>query len=152
MSEPKIKLDGVEYPLVPIDDLTMREQREFERIAEAGVDKLETLNRNWRAGLVVAWMAVSIKRSKPMTPIDQIVDRLDQLKAADLREAWSAVAGPSPPDEQPPSSGENEESETKNEPASSAPLEPGPENGSPNGSGTLPSEPAAASVLPISAD
>jgi hypothetical protein len=100
--EPRLKLDGVEYPLVVPDEMTMGEQRAFEKIADAGVDKLALLQTEYRAGLLVAWMAVSIKRERQDTLITEIVERLDQLKPADLQAVWQTV-GQSPPPTQPSS-------------------------------------------------
>lgn len=94
--EPRLKLDGVEYPLVVPDEMTMGEQRAFEKIADAGVDKLALLQREYRAGLLVAWMAVSIHREKQDVLIGEIVERLDRLNPAELQEVWTAV-GQSPP-------------------------------------------------------
>lgn len=151
---PRIELDGQSYPLVQTGDMTMGEQRDFEKIADAGVDKLEQMfeNDEWRAGLVVAWMAVSIHRERPTTRIADIVERLDQLKPDDLREAWANVAGQSPPEEtgQPPSAPETGESATPSAPVSESLSEQAPESETRNGSGSPLSEVAAVSVLPTS--
>lgn len=75
----------------------MREQREFEKIADSGIDAIARLGDDWRAAVVEAWMAVSIKRAKPQTPMSQIIARLDEFKAQELKDAWSDVVGQSPP-------------------------------------------------------
>lgn len=99
----------------------MGEQREFEKIADAGVNKLETLETDYRASLIVAWMAISIKHAEPQQRMGQIIERLDELKPAELLEAWAGIQdGQSPPAQtQPgndgsdriPSNGSGEDSE-----------------------------------------
>ena len=148
MADPFITVDDVQYPLVQPDDMTMREQREFEKIAGAGADKLTRLETDFRAGLLVAWMAVSIKRAKPGFPIEQIVNRLDELKTADMEAAWAGVAeaaGQSPP-EQNDSSPESSEAGSSSDEASGPASESAQANGSQSATGSPPSEPSLASV------
>ena len=152
MADPFITVDEVDYPLVQPDDMTMREQREFEKIAGAGADKLTKLETDFRAGLLVAWMAVSIKRAKPQMPIEQIVNRLDELKTADMEQAWAGVAdaaGQSPPeqkDRSPESSATESSSGDVSEPAS----EHGQANGNQNATGSQGLEPSSVSGLETS--
>ena len=152
MADPFITVDEVNYPLVQPDDMTMREQREFEKIAGAGADKLTKLETDFRAGLLVAWMAVSIKRAKPQMPIEQIVNRLDELKTADMETAWAGVAdaaGQSPP-EQKDRSPESSETESSSSGASGPASELGQANGNQNATGSLPSDIGQGSVLETS--
>ena len=134
----KITVDGVEYLLVQADDMTMREQREFEKIAGCGVDKLAHLETDYRAGLVVAIMAVSIKRERPQVPMAQIVERIDEMKNDDVAAAWQAIAdlaAQSPPADAAPAASESD-SGTRSSDGSSDGSEPGPENGNQNATGS----------------
>jgi hypothetical protein len=99
---PLIRIDGVDYPLVALDDMTLGERVEFERVAGDGVDKLAEMQERYRDGLLVAWMAVSIRRAKPDVPIGQIVARLSELKQADLDAAWTQAKSDEPPLVTPP--------------------------------------------------
>lgn len=119
MTDARITVDGVVYPLVLPDDMTLGEQHEFEKIADDGVDKIADLGKRWRSGIIVAWMAVSVKRAKPETPIDQIVTRLYEFKAAELKDAWQGIVGEqSPPAES--SSPESNDSEPSSSEVSSS--------------------------------
>lgn len=147
-----LHIDGVDYPLVLPVEMTLGEQRQFERIADAGIDKIDDLETNWRTGIVVAWMAVSMKRKQQNTSIDQIVARLDDMLPSELQAAWADAQGGQSPPSIPASSDGTSVSATNGDAASTAASELTPGITNLNGSGGpgsdtgLPSAPETSEV------
>lgn len=136
----KLKLDGEEYELALPTELTMAEHRRFEQVAGIGVGAIAELEETFRAGVIVAWMAVSIQRSKPHVRFEKIVARLDELTMEDVKEAWEQIdtGEQNPPAVTPPESGRSE-STTQHDsakPSVPTPVESLPGTGDPGSDGS----------------
>lgn len=99
----KLVLDGVEYPLVIPDDMTMGEHRAYEQIVGEGVIALAQMEkRGFRYGPVIGWMAICVKREKPNLSMDEIMERLDALKPDEVEQVWRNSGGQNPPESEAP--------------------------------------------------
>lgn len=94
----KLKVDGIDYPLVTLDEMTMGERREVDRITGQQYDWGETLT----ATGMVALAYVAIKRENPLVRVSD----LDAMKS----DAFELVAGKDEPPVPPTSASASTES------------------------------------------
>lgn len=147
-----LKINGKEYELPSLEDLTLDECIIVERHAGKTIDKVE-LGKALDVGGLKGVIHVAVLRAEPGVSFEEISEALGKLKLTEIAGQWKPdEAGQSPPAEQPSTPSESSDSVEPSGDSGDLGGEPSPEPSAPPPTGNPGSEPGSSFDPAISED